>query len=153
MKKLVITLAAVAFAAVAAQAQSVGAEVRVADAAWRGTLTPRTFAQNRVPTQKQATVEQKVTNKVERAVVKQEQQNKNAKAPAKKPAAKKAPAKQAPKTNKKGTTPKKRTSLKQNGSMSDWLIAAMGGKYPNETSEEYRARLSVQSQPSSLPFK
>ena len=144
MKKIVITIAAVVFATVAAQAQSPRVEAGIMSDSWRGSL-----ALNR-----------KVEQKVQRAEathnqgtsVKQNTQNTPAakpaqKAPAKKPAAKPATPK---KNNKKTGTAKKGTDA----SVGEWLQAVfLGGKFPGETDEAYRSRLLTQAQPASMPFK
>ncbi len=145
MKKVVITVVAVVFAAVAAQAQSARVEVGIMNDSWKGSL-----ALNK-------RVEQEVTREEARQAQKQakqeqaQQKNKNNSAAKRSP---KAPATQKKATNKNTQKPAKKAEKKENGTATQWLEAIfLGGKFPGETDAEYHNRMMSQTQPATMPFK
>lgn len=149
MKKIVITIAAVVFAAVATQAQSIQAEVAIMNTGFSAFAPKKNVsAQTRKDTAKKANLQNKVTRKVERAEAQNAQKQKEAAKPAKKAPAKKPAAKS---TTKK-TSGKAKIAKQSN--VGDWLKAAfLGAPYPGETASDYHNRLAMQSQPAALPFK
>ena len=144
MKRIVITLVAVVFAAVAAQAQSVRAEVAIINTGFSA-FAPKanTSDKKEKASAKQSTLQNNVTRQVARArATATKQQADTAKQQAPKPAAKPA----AKKNNGKAKTTE--------GSVGTWLKAIfLGGPFPGETSDEYHNRLAAQSQPAALPYK
>ena len=143
MKKVVITVVAVVFAAVAAQAQSARVEVGIMNDSWKGSL-----ALNK-------RVEQEVTREEARQAQKQAKQEqakqKNNSAVKRSP---KAPATQKKVTNKNTQKPAKKAEKKENGTTTQWLEAIfLGGKFPGETDAEYHNRMMSQTQPATMPFK
>ena len=135
MKKIVITIAAVVFAAVAVKAQSPGVEVRGMDAClggyWSKSRTASTSASVKTNKNKQNTnLEKKVARKVERAEAQNTKKQapkaakqiaKNAKPAPKKPA-KKAPAK---------------TGAVNNANAGQWFAAAWTAPYSGRPSARY----------------
>ena len=132
MKKVVLTVAAVAFAAIAAQAQSVGAEVRLADSALRGALTQEKKAHaSRNMSKVECAVERQVAEQV------------------KKQADTAQVAQQAARSQQNQTG-----AQKEEGGVKQWVKAILlGGRFPGESEKDYRDRVVAQSQPASLPFK
>ena len=126
MKKIILTVTAVVFAALAAQAQSAGVEARMASTAFRGLVQPVKQTPKKGSTaaaQKQQNLASGIERQVTKAVAKQ----------------------QTPKTT---VAPAKTNKAKQ------WLKAIfLGGPLPGESAEKYQTRLVAQSQPASLPFK
>lgn len=145
MKKIVIAVAAVVFAAVAAQAQSARIEVGIMHDSWKGSL-----ALNQ-------RVEQKVKREEARQAQEQAKQNAKqdsaAKRSSKAPASNPAPAKKKA-TNKGTQKPAQKVEKEESGNVGQWLKGIfLGGKLPGETDEAYHARLVSQTQPATMPFK
>ena len=152
MKKIVITIAAVVFAAVAVQAQSPSVEVRGTDAClggyWSkkptGASARKVKANQNKQTAQYAQLQNKVANQVQRATAADAQ---------KKAAAKQQTAKTTTNSATKKTGGKVKIA-KRNGTVGQWIKAVvLGGRYPGETAEAYHSRLLAQSQPAALPFK
>lgn len=137
MKKIIITVAVVAITAIAAQAQSAGAEVRFAHEGFKGALTQNT------PSAKKKTSSKSLEQAVERQVAKQVAASAKGETAS---AAKKAPAAKPASKTATGTT--------KTSSVRAWLKAIfLGGPFPGETPEAYHSRLMAQTHPSALPYK
>ena len=142
MKKVVLTVAAVVIAAVAAQAQSAGAEVRFTDVSLQGALV-KTPAKKAAPAARGNTP-QVLGAAVERQVAQQMNQQTDT------VAAKPAVRSQAKKPAATATNAKKPAE----GGAKQWLKAIfVGGRFPGESADAYHARLQAQAQPAALPFK
>ena len=133
MKKVILTLAVVAFAVVAAQAQSARVEVMMTD----HTFGNKALARVEKPTQQKRAIAAKRSN-LERQVARQVARA-QAQAKAKKPVQKKARGK---------------VKIAKREGLGGWLKAIfLGAPYPWENSNEYHDRLVLQSQPATMPFK
>lgn len=132
MKKIILTMAAVVFVSVAAQAQSPRVEVAITSAALNnkaGVTTRHTSAQMT----RQLNLQNAVARRIAQASVQAQPAKQDSVA---KPVTPKGPAKQA------------------EGSVKQWLKAIfLGGRFPNESAQAYHDRLVAQSQPAALPFK
>ena len=137
MKKIIITVAVAVVAAIAAQAQSAGAEVRFAHEGFKGALAQK------APSAKKKTSSKSLEQAVERQVAKQVAASAKGETA---PAAIKAPAAKTANKPAAGTT--------KTSSVRAWLKSVfLGGPFPGETPEAYHARLIAQSHPSALPYK
>lgn len=141
MKKVILTIAAVAFTVVAANAQSVRVEVGIMSAGFK------TFAQNN--STKKSDLEKKVNAKVQRKQAEQEKKAEQAKKAeqekkaqqakkaeqGKKAAAQKQSAKPAAKPGKKGAAKKTGDTNKSNAGQ--WFAAAWSAPYSGRPSAQY----------------
>lgn len=141
MKKVILVVTTVVLATVSVYAQSAGAEVRLTDQAWRGA-----FARKQA---QRADSAGRIRNKnVASQLVQQIQRQQAQHAMA---AATSAVVKPATRGTRRTTASAANT---REGSVKQWLKAIfLGGRFPGESASAYHTRLSVQSQPASLPFK